>query len=158
MRRRFILGGSVLFVALAFALSGCQPTEDKSTKPKDQAGEKAEKNAEKGAQATKGKHDKWWCKEHGIPEEECLTCKHTEEELKKMGDWCEKHEVAKSQCFKCNPALREKYAAKHRAKYGKEPPPMEDEDEKKEGAKKEPEKAGGAKDAGKKDDDKGGKK
>jgi hypothetical protein len=153
MRQRFILGGGGLLVALAFALSGCQPTEDKGTKPKDQAGEKAGKEPQAKA---KGKHDNWWCKEHGIPEEECLTCKHTEDELRKMGDWCEKHEVAKSQCFKCDPSLKEKYAAEYRAKYGKEPPPMEDE---KEEDKKEPEKkAGGAKDARTKDDDKDGKK
>jgi hypothetical protein len=69
----------------------------------------------------------WWCKEHGIPEHECLTCLHTEAELKKKGDWCAEHEFAKSQCFKCDPSLREKYAAKYRAKYGKEPPPMEEE-------------------------------
>jgi hypothetical protein len=68
------------------------------------------------------KHDAWWCREHGIPEDDCLMCKHSEEELKKKGDWCEKHEYAKSQCFACNPALKERYAAQYRAKYGKEPP------------------------------------
>jgi len=72
--------------------------------------------------AKKGKHDHWWCSEHGIPEHECLMCLHSEEELKKKGDWCEKHEYAKSQCFGCDPKLRERYAAQYRAKYGKEPP------------------------------------
>ena len=69
------------------------------------------------------KHDKWWCEEHGVPEHECLMCQpNAEEVLKKKGDWCEKHEYAKSQCFGCNPALKERYAAQYRAKYGKEPP------------------------------------
>src|SRR5262245_29781497 len=73
--------------------------------------------------AKKGKHEGWWCVEHGIPEAECLMCKdNAEAELKKKGDWCEKHEVAKSQCFACDPKLRERYAAAYRAKYGKEPP------------------------------------
>jgi hypothetical protein len=72
-------------------------------------------------------HKQWWCKEHGIPEQECLMCLHTEAELKKNGDWCDKHERAKSQCFICDPSLKEKYAAKYRAKYGKEPPPIEED-------------------------------
>jgi hypothetical protein len=72
--------------------------------------------------AKKGKHDHWWCSEHGIPEHECLMCLHSEEELKKKGDWCEKHEYAKSQCFGCDPKLRARYAEQYRAKYGKEPP------------------------------------
>jgi hypothetical protein len=102
------------FVTLAVGLGllGC---EDKSTK-----------SAKSAATATTGtvarKHDHWWCREHGIPEHECLMCLHSEEELKKKGDWCEKHEYAKSQCFACNPALKERYAAQYRAKYGKEPP------------------------------------
>jgi hypothetical protein len=73
-----------------------------------------------------GKHEHWWCREHGIPEHECLMCLHSEEELKKKGDWCETHEYAKSQCFACNPALKERYAAQYRAKYGKEPPEPEE--------------------------------
>ena len=43
-------------------------------------------------------------------------------ECKAKGDWCEKHHRAKSQCFICDPSLKEKYAAKYRARYGKEPP------------------------------------
>lgn len=68
------------------------------------------------------KHAGYWCREHGIPEEECLMCNYSEEELKKKGDWCEIHEYAKSQCFGCNPKLKERYAAQYRAKFGKEPP------------------------------------
>ena len=37
------------------------------------------------------------------------------------------HDRAKSQCFICDHSLKEKYAAKYRAKYGKEPPPIEEE-------------------------------
>src|SRR5438105_13504639 len=125
MRQRFIMAGSGLLVALAFGLAGCQPPEDKGTKPQGQA----EKTAP--AQA-KGKHDHWWCAEHGIPEDECSMCSlAVEKECKARGDWCEKHDRAKSQCFKCDPSLKEKFAAKYRAKYGKEPPPIgEEEDEK----------------------------
>jgi hypothetical protein len=83
-----------------------------------------EKKKEEASAAKKDDHSGWWCKEHGIPEEECLVCLHSEEELKKMNDWCEKHEFAKSQCFQCDPTLKEKFAAKYRAKYGKEPPPI----------------------------------
>ncbi|HKB01292.1 MAG TPA: hypothetical protein VKD90_03690 [Gemmataceae bacterium] len=87
------------------------------------------------------KHDNWWCREHGIPEEECLMCKpNAEAELKKKGDWCEKHEYAKSQCFACNPALRERYAAQYRAKYGKEPPEADENPGKPEPEPKQPEK------------------
>ena len=44
------------------------------------------------------------------------------------GDWCAKHDRAKSQCFICDPLRKEKYAAKYRAKYGKEPPPSREEE------------------------------
>ncbi|HKB04397.1 MAG TPA: hypothetical protein VKD90_19390 [Gemmataceae bacterium] len=67
------------------------------------------------------KHDGWWCKEHGIPEEECLMCLHSAADLKKKGDWCE-HDFAKSQCFVCNPGLKARYAARYKDKYGKAPP------------------------------------
>jgi hypothetical protein len=138
MRQRFILAGSGLFLALVFALSGCQPPEDRGPKPaKDPAAEKNEK-----AEA-KGKHDSWWCAEHGMPEEECSLCSDkVAKECKAKGDWCEKHDRAKSQCFICDPSLKEKYAAKYRAKYGKEPPPMEEERDEKNDADKGGEKKG----------------
>jgi hypothetical protein len=80
-----------------------------------------------GATTVPPKHAGWWCKEHGIPEAECLMCLHDEGELKKMKNWCEIHEYAKSQCFGCDPKLKERYAAQYRAKYpGKEPPEPED--------------------------------
>lgn len=73
-------------------------------------------------------HSAWWCAEHGIPEEECSMCSaKVAAECKKKGDWCDKHDRAKSQCFICDPKLKDQFAAKYRAKYGKEPPPIEDE-------------------------------
>lgn len=73
-------------------------------------------------------HSFWWCDEHGIPEEECSMCSSkVAKACKASGDWCEKHDRAKSQCFVCDPALKEKFAAKYRAKYGKEPPPIGDD-------------------------------
>jgi hypothetical protein len=74
-------------------------------------------------------HGEWWCEEHGIPEAECSMCSaRVEKECKAKGDWCEKHNRAKSQCFKCNPKLKGFFAAKYRAKYGKEPPPITEKD------------------------------
>jgi hypothetical protein len=111
MRR--ILGFAALVAGLGIV--GCT----------DKPGPVAENTTETKTSGTKvagPKHAGWWCPEHGIPEDECLMCKHSEEDLKKMGDWCEKHEYAKSQCFGCDPKLRERYAARYRDKYGKEPP------------------------------------
>jgi hypothetical protein len=75
------------------------------------------------------KHDAWWCEEHGIPEDECSMCSATvAKRCKAKGDWCQKHpDRALSQCFVCNPKRQEYYAAKYRAKYGKEPPPITDD-------------------------------
>jgi hypothetical protein len=108
MRRLF-----PFFALLAgLALVGCQ---DKATTTTTTAGTTTvTKQAHK--------HGAWWCREHGIPEHECLMCLHGEDEMKKKGDWCETHEYVKSQCFACNPKLRERYAALYRDKYGKEPP------------------------------------
>ena len=102
-----------LTLVAGVAVAGCQD------KPTTSSGTAATSTVIKQAR----KHDAWWCREHGIPEDECLMCLHSEEQLKKKGDWCEKHEYAKSQCFGCNPKLRERYAAMYRDKYdGKEPP------------------------------------
>ena len=112
------------------ALVGCQD------KPTTNTGATATTTVTRQAH----KHDHWWCREHGIPEEECLMCLHSEEDLKKKGDWCEKHEYAKSQCFACNPALRERYAARYRDKFGKEPPEPDENPGKPEPDAKKPEK------------------
>jgi len=116
----------------AVLVTGCGKSDQARNKDSG-ASNKATSVAEK----KKDGHSGWWCKEHGIPEHECLMCLYSEAELKKKGDWCEKHERAKSQCFICNPSLKEKYAAKYRAKYGKEPPPIEEEKEKKDEKKDE---------------------
>jgi hypothetical protein len=117
-------------LAAGLALFGC---EDRSTKS-------AKTGATASTTTAARKHDHWWCREHGIPEDECLMCKLSEEELKKKGDWCEKHEYAKSQCFACNPALRERYAAQYRAKYGREPPEADENPGKPEAEPTKPEK------------------
>jgi hypothetical protein len=76
-------------------------------------------------------HSGWWCAEHGIPEAECSMCSgKVAKACKAMGDWCDEHDRAKSQCFICDPSLKEKFAAKYRAKYGTEPPPIEEEEKK----------------------------
>jgi hypothetical protein len=68
-------------------------------------------------------HSGWWCVEHGIPEEECSMCSsEVAARLKEAGDWCEEHDRADSQCFLCHPDLKEKFAARYVAKYGKQPP------------------------------------
>ena len=71
-----------------------------------------------------------WCVEHGIPEDECSMClpaRTVKAEFKDKGDWCDDHNRAKSQCFICDPSLKEKFAAKYRAKFGTEPPPITEE-------------------------------
>jgi hypothetical protein len=117
---------AVALLAIAVLVVGCARQEDKGGQAKDKETPVAEK----------GKHDGWWCDEHGIPEEECSMCSaKVAKECKAKGDWCQEHDRAKSQCFICDPSLREKYAARYRAKYGKEPPPPEDnmpKDDKKE--------------------------
>lgn len=107
----------VLSTLAMIALSGCARTENKAFQAKGKT-----TSAESGT-----KHDGWWCDEHGIPEEECSMCSpKVAKECKAKGDWCKEHDRAKSQCFICDPSLREKYAEKYRAKYGKEPPPPTD--------------------------------
>jgi hypothetical protein len=106
------------FVAICFVLSmfaiGCAK-DDKSA-------------ANSQTPANGGKHDGWWCDEHGIPEAECSMCSaKVAAEFKKKGDWCNEHNRAKSQCFKCDPKLKEKFAALYRAKEGKDPPEPDDE-------------------------------
>jgi hypothetical protein len=112
----------VLAALLAAVVLGCGQTDGKK------GGAENKKEADKKV-AEKKKHDHsgWWCDEHGIPEAECSMCSDAvAAECKKKGDWCEKHNRAKSQCFICDPSLKEKYAARYRAKYGKEPPPIEE--------------------------------
>ena len=86
------------------------------------------KDKGKGPDEEKDDHSGWWCKEHGIPEEECSMCSDDyAKKCKEKGDWCKEHDRAESQCFICHPEYKEKFAAKYRAKYDKEPPPMKGE-------------------------------
>jgi hypothetical protein len=115
-RSRIGAGALALLVGAALLAAGCGRGDPGA------APGATEKPAPKGS-----KHDEWWCKEHGIPEEECSMCSaKVAKACKAAGDWCEKHDRAKSQCFLCDPKRQEFYAAKYRAKYGKEPPPIEE--------------------------------
>jgi len=142
-----ILGGVVVFAAAVLAGCGGDSTAAKSsaTKPADKSTAKttAATTASDPAKTTNassttvktekagGDHSGWWCAEHGIPEEECSMCSDkVAKDMKAKGDWCEKHDRAMSQCFICKPERRDYYAAKYRAKYGKEPPPTEDQEKK----------------------------
>jgi hypothetical protein len=81
-------------------------------------------------------HSGWWCDEHGVPEDECSMCSaKVAKAAKAKGDWCEKHDRAKSICFICDPSLKEKYAAKYVAKFGKQPPEPEGQIEEKDDKK-----------------------
>ena len=114
-----------LFAVFFLITTGCEQAGNQGgVMPKD-------KGDQPTAEKKKDDHSEWWCAEHGIPEEECSMCNtKVAKELKAKGDWCEKHDRAKSQCFICDPSLKEKYAEKYRAKYGKEPPPTQDETDK----------------------------
>lgn len=129
-----------LFAALTLLAGGCGPQATTDTKPTGTDVAKATgQNTGKGDGGKKEPHDHsgWWCDEHGIPEHECSMCSaKVAKELKAKGDWCDKHDRAKSQCFICDPSLKEKFAAKYRAKFGTEPPPVGEDEEKKEEGKK----------------------
>src|SRR4051794_34405512 len=123
MRKLIVPGLLVLAVAIVAGCNKPATADKKSSGP-------AKGQDVHATEVAKGetKHDGWWCDEHGVPEEECSLCSpKVAAECKKKGDWCEKHDRAKSQCFICDPSLKDKYAAKYRAKYGKEPPAIEEE-------------------------------
>ena len=121
MRLKSSPGGvaALLAVALGVFVTGC--TNEKK-------GDEAKGKSPKAAEKETGKdnahdHSRWWCSEHGVPEEVCGQCDaKVAAEFQKNGQWCEKHNRPKPQCFKCDPALKEKFAAEYRAKYGKDPP------------------------------------
>jgi hypothetical protein len=119
-----------LIAAVALVACGCGKTEPPAGDAKAKTDGHGHDHAHKhDADVAKKPHDHsgWWCDEHGIPEAECSMCSaKVASEAKKKGEWCEEHDRAKYQCFKCDPKLKEKYAAKYRAKYGKEPPPIDD--------------------------------
>jgi hypothetical protein len=139
MKKRIAWGGMSLglFAALALIVAGCGQSDNKGGQAKDSGKQVAHKD-DHGKDGEKAHdHSGWWCDEHGVPEAECSMCSSkVAAQFKKKGDWCDKHDRAMSQCFICNPKQNEFYAAKYRAKYGKEPPPIEEEQEKKDGDKK----------------------
>lgn len=127
-------------------VAGCGQPGDKD-KPKADKADKAKAEGDKAKETKvakeeeKGKHEGWWCDDHGIPEKECSLCSQAvEKEAKAKGDWCNKHNRALSQCFYCNPDRRAFYAAQYKAKYGKEPPSIPEFDEKKDKKEKEKDK------------------
>lgn len=110
--------------ALMFAVGGCGGVA--TTKPGQAVNKKDQKDKDQVAQGDSSE-DGWWCNTHGIPEDECSLCSaDVEKKCKAAGDWCAKHDRAQSQCFQCDPTLKEKYAARYRDKYQKEPPPVKD--------------------------------
>lgn len=129
MRLGYGSGGVLGLVAAMVLIAGCGQTDD--------TGQRAENKPKPEEKPAKKKHDHggWWCDDHGIPEHECSMClpeDKVKELFKDKKDWCDLHDRAKSQCFKCDPKLKEKFAAKYRAKYGEEPPPIGEEEEEKE--------------------------
>jgi hypothetical protein len=120
---------SAILAALMLVVTGCGQNEPKST---GQTKGKDTNSLGNTDSKTEGKHEGWWCGEHGIPEGECSMCSaKVAKEFKAKGDWCDKHDRAKSQCFICEPKLKEKFASQYRAKFGKEPPETVDEEKKK---------------------------
>src|SRR5947209_6283348 len=121
--RAFRAWAAGLLAPAVVALVGC----GKGAPAPDAAATKADRKGAVTA-AAKVDHGAWWCAPHGIPEDECSMCSaKVAKACKEKGDWCDKHDRAKSQCFVCDPTLKERYAAKYRARYGKEPPPVEEE-------------------------------
>src|SRR5581483_4774914 len=111
-----------LVAAVVLAVGGCAPRERPGGTTDRKPG---------GGAAKQHDHSGWWCEEHGIPEHECSMCQDdVARACKAKGDWCELHDRAKSQCFKCDPSLKEKFAAKYRAKFGEDPPPITEEESK----------------------------
>ncbi len=100
--------------------SGCAKKERKE--PAGLAKTKTDREAS-------GKHDGWWCQEHGVPEYLCSLCSDAvEAKCKKEGDWCKLHDRAQSQCFKCDPSKYKKFEDMYVVKYNKKPePPPEEE-------------------------------
>ena len=109
-----VLSALALFVV---AVAGCGTSPNQAVAP-----------ATPSAQDTAGKHDGWWCNEHGVPEEICGQCNSkAAADFKAKGDWCKEHDRPDSQCFVCHPELEATFAAQYEAKYGKKPPKPESE-------------------------------
>ena len=122
-----LLMAVALFAGLV-AVAGCGD-KTAATTGGDKKGKEVAKADAKGAKAEpkEGDGHGWWCDDHGVVEEECSVCQSKVFKKLKPDEICAKHpDRAKDQCFICSPELREKNAAKYRAKYGKEPPEPSD--------------------------------
>lgn len=110
-----LLSGLVLTALVAVSTSSMGCTK-KADAPKGKGDVKVAQS--KGD----GKHDDWWCKEHGIPEHICSLCNEEfAAKCKKEGDWCKLHDRAQSQCFKCDPEKYAKFEKMYEEKFGKKP-------------------------------------
>ena len=108
---------SAALLAGLMVMAGCGEKPAENT-----GGDKKGKDVAK-ADPKEGDGHGWWCDDHGVVEEDCSVCQKAVFTKLKKDDICPKHpDRAKDQCFVCSPELREKNAAKYRAKYGKEPP------------------------------------
>ena len=117
-----------LFAALVLFAGGCGKPEGTGAVAENKGKKEKDADMPKDRPEEKDDHGGWWCKPHGVPEHECSQCDEDyAKKCKDKKDWCEKHDRADSQCFICHPELKEKFAAKYRAKYGTEPPPMKGE-------------------------------
>lgn len=113
---------SAALLAGLLAVAGCEPAAHTTS-----SGTTAKSDPTAAAKAGHD-HSGWWCDEHGVPEDECSMCSSkVAKAAKAKGDWCDKHDRAKSICFICDPSLKDKYAAKYRAKFDKDPPPVDTE-------------------------------
>ena len=94
----------MLFAVLALLASGCGQDNKGDAKSSGQEGRSVE-NGNHGTEGhDKGDYSRWWCDEHGLPEEVCDLC-HPEfrEAEKARGNWCE-HDRVKASCFISTPA------------------------------------------------------
>ena len=114
------------FALMMVVFAGCGEEAPMKKEP----GKKPEGKTSRSGKETKievakgdGKHEGWWCDEHGIKEEDCSMCNaKVAKAFQDKNDWCKLHDRAKSQCFICDPKLQELFAVEYKAKFGKAPP------------------------------------
>lgn len=112
--------GALVLVTFAIVVAGCD--RDASKKPQAEQPKPATQPIIPITQIAD------WCPEHSMPESICVQCNSSlAAAYKEKGDWDAQHNLPKSQCFKCDPALKDKFVAAYKAKYGKEPPTAEKE-------------------------------
>lgn len=126
-----LYGGLLVAAVAVFTLSstGCNKDDAKGKGGDPKVAEKKGDGKKEIAKGEAGKHEGWWCDEHGVPEGMCSLCSaDVAAKCKKDGDWCKIHDRAQSQCFKCDPTKYAKFEAMYVAKYNKKPePPPADE-------------------------------